>query len=153
MMTGKGLRLPRLFEARNDSFSVFFLGTIMRQLISAVTLLTIVGCGNAMKTSASMELLKREQSASAKNAVEQTSGRDSMNVSPTFAISGGGGVIILLILSTLFLLKWKKSRKTIQCLISAIETTQSPSTKKLKHTIAKNALSHGIADYLHRCLK
>ncbi len=117
----------------------------MRKFI--VVVLVAAGCGNQMRAAARVGTVEREAATSAAGKVVQSGGRDTVNLSPTLAVSGGGGVVFLIICA--LGMNWARTRRTLRTVVSAVDGLDTSVAGKVKKRVLRGALEAGVADYLH----
>jgi hypothetical protein len=95
--------------------------------------------------------VEREATTSAAGKVVQSGGRDTVNLSPTLAVSGGGGVLFLIVCA--LGMNWARTRRTLRTVVSAVDRLDPAAAGKVKKRVLHGALNAGVADYLHGRVK
>jgi hypothetical protein len=116
-----------------------------------VLVFVVAGCGNQMRASARVGTVEREVANSAAGKVVQSGGRDTVNLSPTLAVSGGGGVVFLIVCA--LGMNWARTRRTLKTVVSAVEGLDTAVAGKVKTRVLRGALNAGVADFLHGHVK
>lgn len=124
--------------------------TARRVCILAALALT-AGCHALDELDCQLGVANRSQRVSSHNRVEQRSGGDAVNLSPTVAVTGGG--TIAMVVMVLLLAGQRRSRRALRAVIAAIERLSTRRSAEAKREIARQALRHRTADYLHGFVK
>ena len=127
---------------------------MMRWGAWAVMVATTVGCQGMERSSLQTGVANRSERPTAETRVEQQSGGDALNVSPSVAVTGSGW-LALVALAVLVLLwrEFRRSRRALRTLVSAIEAMDETAGALVKREVSGQALRAGMADYVHRVVK